>query len=64
MIYGRYHSLPLAPEAWVSVKTQFDSPDTHIWIIGLLKYLKKRYIANLEVRDEGEYWETGNRAPQ
>ncbi|MFH1563997.1 MAG: hypothetical protein ABIF11_11380 [Nitrospirota bacterium] len=52
----------LKPEdAWVSVKTQFSSPETHIWIIGLLKYLKKRYIPDLQVLDEGEYWETGNR---
>jgi len=48
-------------EAWVSVKTQFLSPDAHVWIIGLLKYLKKRYLANLEVSDEGGFWETGNR---
>ena len=52
----------LAPEeAWIFVKTQFVSPDTHIWIIGLLKYLKKHYLSNLEVSDEGGYWETGNR---
>lgn len=51
----------LKPEdAWVSVKTQFASPEIHVWIIGLLKYLKKRYISNLEVSDEGEYWETGD----
>jgi hypothetical protein len=51
----------LAPqEAWVSVKTQFASPELHVWIIGLLKYLKKRYIADLQVSDEGQYWETGD----
>lgn len=48
-------------DAWVFVKTQFSSPDTHIWILGLLKYLKKHYISNLEVSDEGDYWERGNR---
>lgn len=47
---------------WESIKTQFASPDLHIWIIGLLKYLKKRYMPDLEVSDEGEYWETGDRA--
>lgn len=47
--------------AWVSVKTQFASPDIHVWIIGLLKYLKKRYMTNLEVHDEGGFWETGDR---
>ena len=45
----------------VSVKTQFASPDLHVWIIGLLKHLKKRYMADLEVSDEGGYWETGDR---
>jgi hypothetical protein len=49
-------------EGWVFVKTQFLSPDDHVWIIGLLKYLKKRYLSNLEVSDEGGYWETGDRA--
>jgi hypothetical protein len=41
-----------------SVKTQFAPPDVHISIIKLLKYLKKRYIPNLRVIDEGEYWES------
>ncbi len=48
-----------AEHAWMSIKTQFLSPEIHIWIIGLLKYLKKRYISDLEVSDEGMYWETG-----
>ena len=47
-------------QAWVSVKTQFLPAEMHVWIIGLLKYLKKRYISNLQVCDEGEYWETGD----
>lgn len=52
----------LQPEtAWVPMKTQFSGPDTHVWVIGLLKYLKKRYISNLEVSDESEYWDTGDR---
>ncbi|MDA3799836.1 MAG: hypothetical protein PF692_12230 [Kiritimatiellae bacterium] len=48
-------------ETWVSMKTQFSNPDTHMWVIGLLKYLKKKYISNLEVSDEGGYWDTGDR---
>jgi len=48
-------------DAWISVKTQFSNPDTHIWVIGLLKYLKKKYISSLEVSDEGGYWDTGDR---
>ncbi len=47
-------------DAWVSVKTQFASPELHVWVVALLKYLKKRYIADLEVSDEGQYWETGD----
>lgn len=47
-------------KAWISVKTQFGSPETHAWIVGLLKYIKKRYISDLEVFDDGEYWETGD----
>jgi hypothetical protein len=51
----------LEPEqAWISVKTQFASAELHVWIIGLLKYLKKRYLHDLEVSDEGQYWETGD----
>lgn len=51
----------LAPEdAWISVKTQFLSAQMHVLIVGLLKYVKGRYLSNLEVIDEGEYWETGD----
>jgi hypothetical protein len=51
----------LKPEdVWVSVKTQFAGPETHVWIVGLLKYLKEHFMADLEVDDEGDYWETGN----
>jgi len=41
-----------------TVKTQFAPPEVHITIIKLLKYLKMRYIPNLKVIDEGEYWES------
>ncbi len=52
----------ITDKAWVSIKTQFLSPDIHIWIVGLLKYLQRQYFANLEVDDEGGFWETGDRA--
>lgn len=45
---------------YICVKTQFAKIETHLWIVGLFRYLKKKYISNLEVTDEGEYWETGN----
>jgi hypothetical protein len=47
-------------DAWISVKTQFAPFEVHVWIVGLLKYLRKRYISDLEVNDEGLYWETGD----
>jgi len=46
---------------WQFVKTQFGTVDAHIAIIKLLRLLKQGYIPNLEVRDEGEYWETADR---
>ena len=47
-------------DAWINVKTQFAGPEIHMWVVGLLKYIKENYIHDLEVSDEGEYWETGN----
>jgi hypothetical protein len=47
-------------EAWISVKTQYLSPETHVLIVGPLQYIKTNYISNLEVMDEGEYWNTGD----
>ncbi len=38
-------------------KTQFAPVEVHIAIIKLLKYIQKKYMANLEVWDEGTYWE-------
>ena len=52
----------VADEDWTHVKTQFVPSDVHVWIVGLLKYIKKHYISDLEVSDEGDYWETGDRA--
>jgi hypothetical protein len=51
----------LKPEdTWLSVKTQYAPLNVHITIVKLLKYLKNRYISNLEVNDEGQYWETSD----
>ena len=43
-----------------SIKTQFAPIEIHIAIIKLLKYLKQKYISNIEVWDEGDYWQTGD----
>lgn len=44
----------------ISVKTQFAPIETHVTIVKLLRYLKDKYFSHLEVRDEGQYWETGD----
>lgn len=43
-----------------SIKTQFAPIDVHITIIKLLKYFNTKYFSNLEVTDEGCYWETSD----
>ncbi len=47
-------------ETFVCIKTQFAPANIHVAVIKLLKYLKEHYIHDLEVIDEGEYWETGS----
>jgi hypothetical protein len=47
---------------WVHTKTQFAGPDVHIAVVKLLKYLKRKYLTDLEVEDEGEYWTREDRA--
>lgn len=42
----------------LSTKTQFGGSELHKLIIHLLKYLKPRYFSELNVIDEGKYWET------
>lgn len=49
-------------ESWASTKTQFASPERHVWLVGLLRYVKNHYVSNLEVHDDGGYWDTGDRA--
>lgn len=45
---------------WLSVKTQMAGAETHIAILKLFKYLKKKYISNLEISDDGGYWESND----
>lgn len=52
---------PTEYSEYCATKTQFTSIETHIWIVGLLRYLKKHYLSDLIVNDEGEFWETENR---
>jgi hypothetical protein len=52
---GRYHA---GDHLWV--KTQFSTPDIHIAVCSLLR-LVEGYASHLEVIDEGDYWESGDR---
>jgi len=51
---------PTEYSEYCATKTQFAPVETHIWIVGLLRYLKKHYMGDLIVTDEGDYWETEN----
>jgi hypothetical protein len=42
-------------------KTQFGSIDAHIEIIAILDLVKKKYVSDLAVTDEGAYWESRDR---
>ncbi|MCP4605330.1 MAG: hypothetical protein GY847_33225 [Proteobacteria bacterium] len=48
-------------ERFTICKTQFGSVDTHIYIIELLEHLKKKYVSDLIVNDEGGYWDNHDR---
>ncbi len=48
-------------ERLTSCKTQLADIDVHIRIIELLDSLKKKYIPDLFLSDEGAYWESRNR---
>ncbi len=41
---------------WCFVKTQFAGVDTHIRIINLMGYLKKKYFKKFEIHDDGGYY--------
>jgi hypothetical protein len=43
---------------WCFVKTQYGPIEGHVALVELLDVLKREFIPSLEVRDEGDYWET------
>ncbi|RTY91357.1 hypothetical protein [Flavobacterium sp. GT3R68] len=47
-------------EGYLSIKTQFAGPEIHKQLIVLFDYLNKKYFANFDFIDEGNYWETKN----
>lgn len=44
-------------DMWLSTKTQYSSAETHAALIKLLKFVKGKYISNLEVHDDGGFWD-------
>jgi hypothetical protein len=42
------------------VKTQFGTVEGHVALVEMLTLLKREFLPDLEVTDEGEYWETRN----
>lgn len=42
---------------WLHTKTFFAGVTTHKWVIIFFKYLKKKYLPELEVHDEAEFWD-------
>jgi hypothetical protein len=47
----------LSEKPWCSVKTQFGPIEGHVALVELLTGLKKEFMPDLEVMDEGGYWE-------
>ena len=45
---------------WNFVKTQFAGAETHIRIINLMRYLKKKYFKKFEIHDDGGYYPHNN----
>ncbi len=41
-------------------KTQYSGVDVHISIVKMFKYLEKKYFSEMQVSDEGNYWETSD----
>jgi hypothetical protein len=48
----------IAEPPWCFVKTQFGSVEGHVALVELLSALQREFFPNLEVSDEGGYWET------
>lgn len=44
----------------LSVKTQYAGHRVHMILIQLLRYVGKKYLQELSVMDEGNYWETND----
>jgi len=43
-----------------ATKTQYAGAEVHMAMIKMLRYMSDKYYSEIEVYDEGEYWETGD----
>src|SRR5208283_1002209 len=48
----------LEPMPWCFVKTQFGTLEGHVALVEMFTALKAEFFPDLEVHDEGDYWET------
>jgi hypothetical protein len=48
----------LSEPPWCFVKTQFGPVDGHVALVEMFRALKREFLPDLEVSDEGGYWET------
>ena len=46
---------------WMSVETQGAGVETHIRLINLFSYLKKKYFKKLDIKDSGDYYPRKNK---
>lgn len=44
----------------IFTKTQYAGADAHMAVINILKHISNKYMEEIHVTDEGEYWETGD----
>jgi len=44
----------------IHVKTQYAGPEMHMIMIKMLRHISEKYFSEIEVSDEGEYWEKGD----
>jgi len=44
----------------IHVKTQYAGPEVHMALIKMLRYMSEKYFSEIEVMDEGEFWEKGD----
>ena len=49
---------PVTELPWIFVKTQFGSIETHVTLVEVLDALRETYFPDLDVYDDGAYWES------